>query len=99
VKPETRFRTNYVLPFLKTLKMTARFPIQQLTMVGDPDLMLCIRGKFVAMELKAEGGRVSALQEYKLNEVRRCGGLALIVDPHNWESTKQTLVRMDGGLK
>ena len=79
--------------------MTAGFPIQQLTMVGDPDFFLCMRGKFVALELKDVNGKVRALQEHKLNEVRRTGGIALVADKTNWNEIKQTLKQLDQGEK
>lgn len=98
-KPETKFRNNYVIPFLKTLKMTMYFPIQQLAIHDDPDFLLSIRGSFVALELKDREGKVRPLQEYKLNQVRRTGGVALVADQDNWNTIKQILSAMDKGEK
>lgn len=96
MKPETRFRKNQVLPFLKTLKNTSFFAIQQVAISGDPDFLLCMRGHFVALELKASGGKLRALQKYKLAEVEGHGGIALVADPDNWEQVKKTLLMLDG---
>lgn len=98
MKPETRFRQGKVLPFLKTLKNTWFEPIQQKAINGSPDYMLCVWGRFVALELKSRGGKVSALQQHKLNEINRTGGIAIIADPDNWENAKQLLSAMDGGV-
>jgi hypothetical protein len=97
VKPETKFRTTKVRPFLKTLKNTAFFAIQQMAISGDPDYILCIRGKFVALELKDVGKKPRKLQQYRLDEVRMAGGVALVADPENWEWVKGCLLRLSMG--
>lgn len=97
LKPETAFRIGYFDPFIKRLKNTCSFSIQQVSINGDPDKLLCIRGKFVACELKAKGGKLRPLQEYRLNQVRVAGGITLVVSPDNWETTKKYLVQLDQG--
>lgn len=97
IKAETRFRKNTVKPFLKTLKHVKDFPIQQLAIVGDPDFLLCLRGHFVALELKDEFGTLSEIQRHKLKEVARAGGFALVASPQNWESIKAQLQAIDRG--
>ncbi len=82
-KPETLFRQK-VMRDLTLLEDIAIFSIQQRTIKGDPDLMLCVKGKFVALELKSENGRASKLQEYKINKINQAGGIGLIVYPENW---------------
>lgn len=99
MKPETAFRVGHFDPFVKTLKNCCAFSIQQVSINGDPDKLLCIRGKFVAAELKARGGKLRPLQEYRLKQVRDAGGIALVVDPDNWDETKKYLVQLDRGEK
>lgn len=96
-KTETRFRANKVVPFLKTLWNTKSFPIQQLAIRGDPDFILCCRGRFVALELKADSGRVSPLQAQKLNDVKLKGGVAIVATPQNWESVRKIITNLDKG--
>jgi len=45
---------------------------------GVPDVLACINGLFIAIEVKTDTGRVSKLQERELNLVDQAGGLALI---------------------
>lgn len=97
MKPETRFRNSRVLPFLKTLKNTKRFAIQQVAISGDPDYILCTRGKFIALELKDRGEKPRPLQRHILDEVTNAGGVALVADPDNWEEIKMTLLKLDRG--
>lgn len=45
---------------------------------GTPDLLVCVRGKFLAIEVKSETGKVSEAQAHMLEEISEAGGLALI---------------------
>lgn len=47
---------------------------------GIPDIICCIKGKFIGIECKANGGRVTALQEKNLDNIEHNGGIAVLVD-------------------
>ena len=98
-KPETVFRQGKVIPFLKTLRNTWFEPIQQQAIVGSPDFVLCVRGSFVALELKADSGHLSLLQEFKLAKIILAGGHSLVATPNNWAAIKEQLSAMDQGEK
>ena len=55
---------------------------------GTPDILACINGYFVAIEVKAQDGVVSALQLEKLNQVRRSGGFGYVAYPSGWDKLK-----------
>lgn len=98
MKPETKFRITKVLPFLKTLKHAKFFAIQQLAIAGDPDYIICVRGRFIALELKKDEQEVPRpLQTYKLNMVRLAGGISIVAYPENWNEVKETLTLLDKG--
>lgn len=97
MKPETRFKVNRVDPFLKTLKNTHVYPIQQASITGTPDRLLCVMGRFVALELKSEEGKPSPLQKWNLDETKRCGGISIVACPQNWVHVKLRLQRLDQG--
>ena|SRR5437667_281880 len=46
---------------------------------GCSDLLACFRGRFVAVEVKRPGGRLTAAQKSFLEAVEVCGGVALVV--------------------
>lgn len=95
---EASFRHNQVVPFLEDLPNTVVFTIQQTTIRGDPDLMCCINSRFVALELKKRGEKPRRLQQYKLDIVKNKGkGIALAVDPDNWENVKLLLTAIAKG--
>ena len=43
---------------------------------GEPDLVCCYLGRFVAFELKVDGNKTSKLQDYKIHKIERAGGIA-----------------------
>jgi len=46
---------------------------------GIPDIIICYKGKFVALECKAMGRRPSLLQQVTINKIERAGGIAACV--------------------
>jgi len=58
--------------------------IQQVGKRGTPDRLICLKGKFIALELKVEGGTSAMLQLVKLREIVTAGGMGFIVYPYTW---------------
>jgi hypothetical protein len=102
MKPETKFRTNQVLPFLHKLKKSHPkaikwTPISQRSNVGDPDYILNILGLYVELELKALKGVKRKLQIFKAEETRATGGRHFFADPSNWKTIKAQLIALVQG--
>lgn len=97
-KPETKFRQTQVIPFLKSLERTVFFPVQQSSIRGDFDFVLCVYGWFVGMELKDDDGLLDALQAYKATCVRHVDGIAFVAKPSNWHDVKIFLGLLNGGI-
>lgn len=56
------------------------FPIaSRFSQSGASDILCCINGKFVALEVKTPIGKVTALQELFIQQVREAGGVAGVV--------------------
>lgn len=55
------------------------------TRAGVPDLLCCANGHFIALEVKADKGRISALQLYQIKEIENAGGIAMTVYPKDYE--------------
>lgn len=47
---------------------------------GTPDLLAVINGRFVAIEVKAPGGKPSKLQLAQLRRIENAGGVAMLVE-------------------
>lgn len=56
---------------------------------GVPDIIGCIKGKFFALEIKAEKGHPSELQLYEIRKIKESGGYARVLYPKEFESFKK----------
>lgn len=59
---------------------------------GIPDLLCCIRGKFVALELKTEKGKPTVLQKFNLFKIQESGGYARVLRPSEFERFKREVL-------
>ena len=50
---------------------------------GIPDVIVCHRGRFVAIECKAGNNKPTALQEAEMNKIKESGGKVLVVNEDN----------------
>ena len=48
--------------------------------VGVPDLLVCHRGKFYGIEVKAPDGEPTELQLYNIKQIIKAGGEAFVAD-------------------
>ena len=58
---------------------------------GVPDIVSCVRGKFLAIECKAGKNTTTALQERELHNIRSAMGHAMVVNEDNMELLEQVL--------
>jgi hypothetical protein len=64
--------------------------------VGIPDILACVNGRFIGIEVKAEDGHPSALQIRNITLIRESGGLGYILYPKDFESFKSDIRRLLG---
>ena len=67
--------------------------------IGTPDIIACVNGYFVAVEVKAENGKPSQLQLHHIEQIKKAGGVAYILYPKDFEDfkTKMTLLFIERG--
>lgn len=58
---------------------------------GVPDLLCCVNGHFVGIEVKSETGRPSELQLWNIRKIEESGGIAMVLYPKDWESFKELI--------
>jgi riboflavin biosynthesis pyrimidine reductase len=58
---------------------------------GVPDIVACIKGKFIGIETKAGKGKPTALQEKNLMNIMNTGGIAVLVNEGGIETLKMFL--------
>ena len=59
---------------------------------GAPDFLVCLNGRFVGIECKAGKGKPTALQEKNLNDIKRAGGEALVINEENVGNLRELLI-------
>ena len=66
-----------------------KFFANRMTKVGIPDILACINGYFVGIEVKAQNGRPSELQLHHVQAIRKAGGFAFVLYPSGYEKFKK----------
>lgn len=85
-QPESNFKDR-VRKDLQKLKKIWFSKIQQVSIRGVPDFLVCYCGVFIAIELKKDGkASVEELQRYNVASIRAAGGMAFISTPETWPS-------------
>lgn len=64
---------------------------------GVPDIVACMRGKFIGIECKANGGKPTALQMKNINSIASNGGYAVLVDETSIGSLELLLIEISAG--
>jgi hypothetical protein len=80
---------------LKKLKKCWFVKTQMVAKRGIPDLLLCINGWFLAIELKIPGEDGSPLQKWNLESIALAGGMGFIVDETAWDNLFEFLKELD----
>ena len=76
-----------------------KFFANRMTKTGVPDILVCLNGQFIGIEVKADKGVPSDLQLYQIGKIRNAGGLAFVVYPSGWEQLCEILDNCSNGLK
>ena len=59
---------------------------------GVPDIIACMRGRFLAIECKAGAGKLTPLQSRELALIEEAGGLAYVINEDSIESLEIALL-------
>lgn len=89
--PETKFK-NQVKKFLDEngIYHIPYFPTIY-TPKGVPDIIACVNGFFVGIEVKVENGKPSKLQERQQHLINDSGGWCYILYPADFEQFKEKM--------
>ncbi len=62
------------------------------TRAGIPDIIACYRGRFIAIEVKAEGKVASPLQWENFARINKAGGTSYLIDSwERWQEAKKKI--------
>ena len=62
---------------------------------GIPDIIVCIGGRFIALEVKTQKGKTTPLQNAAIRKIRSSGGFAFVV--RSVEEAKNAIDSATGG--
>lgn len=68
-----------ILDYLKRLPDCWVVKVISCNKNGTPDILACVRGRFVALEVKTDTGRTSAIQDFQLEQIASAGGISAVV--------------------
>ena len=98
-KAETKFKEV----FLRALALIPNVwceKIQQVGKRGTPDILACVGGRFVAIELKKDAkSKPDKLQQHKLKKITGAGGVSFVASPENSETVIGMIAIMAGSKK
>ena len=60
---------------------------------GVPDIICCYKGRFLGLECKLPGGRLTKIQKRTIEQINRAGGFACRVE--SVEDVKRVIARVD----
>jgi Holliday junction resolvase len=86
--PEKKVKAKVVAQ-LKTLGAYYFYPVTGgYGASGVPDIVACLKGRFIGIECKANGNKPTALQQMNLDKIAAQGGIALVIDETNVNELK-----------
>ena len=59
---------------------------------GIPDILACVNGRFVAIELKGSSGKPTELQKYNIKKINESNGVGIILYPKDFEKFKKLVL-------
>lgn len=71
-----------------------KFFANSYTKSGIPDILACVNGYFVGIEVKAQNGKPSELQLYNVNKIREAGGFAMVLYPSGFAKFKEFIIEL-----
>ena len=61
------------------------------TKAGVPDIIACVNGRFLGIEVKAEKGKPSEIQLENIRQIRRGGGYAVVCYPDQYDKLERLI--------
>lgn len=72
-----------------------KFFANSFTKAGIPDILACVNGYFVGIEVKAQNGKPSELQLYNVQKIRDSGGFAIVLYPSGFPKFKEFITNLN----
>ena len=87
---------NKIKAYLRTRDAYfVKFFANAFTRSGVPDILACVNGHFVGIEVKAKDGRPSELQLHNIRKIREAGGFAFVLYPSAYDKFTKFINGLD----
>lgn len=71
---------NQIKKYLKNIgAYVVKYHGETYSTAGVPDLIVCYKGRFIALEVKNEKGKTTKLQDAHLQQIKEAGGISAVV--------------------
>ena len=95
IGPEKQFEEK-VKSYLRTRgAYFVKFFANGFTRSGVPDILACVNGQFIGIEVKAQNGKPSELQLHNIRAINQAGGFGFILYPSAFEVFKAFINVLD----
>ena len=95
--PEAKVKAS-VVKLLKKYEVYYFFPATHgFGRSGVPDIVCCVNGHFLAIEVKAGTNKPTALQVREIEAIRRCNGVAVVANDENWDMVRELVRKLKEG--
>lgn len=91
---EKAFQSKLIKLIEKNNGYVVKFNASAISKIGVPDLLACINGKFVGLEVKKENGKPSEIQLWNIEQIKKSGGIAMVVKPSDYESVEKLIKKL-----
>ncbi|KGO14003.1 nuclease [Clostridium botulinum] len=90
---------NEIKKFLSELPKTWFFKYWAgpMSKAGIPDIIACVNGTLVGIEVKAPNGKASELQKRNIRLIQESGGLGYVLYPKDFEAFKKDMWELLNG--
>jgi Holliday junction resolvase len=98
VGPEKRFENKIKAMLDEHGAWYVKYFANRNTRSGIPDILACVNGEFLGIEVKSDSGHPTDLQLHHVEKIRKAGGLAFVVYPSGFEQLIDIVTRLEHGL-
>lgn len=95
--PEKIFETKIKRMLEENGAWYVKFFANRNTPSGIPDILACVNGEFLGIEVKSKNGHSSALQIHHIEQIRKAGGQAFVVYPSGFDQLVDLVDRLKRG--
>ena len=92
---EKAFQSKLIKLIEKNNGYVVKFNASAISKIGVPDLLACINGKFIGLEVKKENGKPTEIQLWNIEQIKKSGGIAMIVKPSDYENVEKLIKKLE----